>query len=126
MGRGRMTKLTRGLFGVGIVGGVVLTDGRRYLKSKWLWYGVAALLLIFLPNLIWQTQHHFVSLDFLRHIHERDIRIGRTQGFLPDQLKLTLLAFPLCVAGLYFYLFSRGGRRFRVLGLMCVVPPLLV
>src|SRR5260370_5789686 len=125
MGRGRMTKLTRGLFGVGIVGGVVLTDGRRYLKSNWLWYGVAALLLIFLPNLIWQAQHHFVSLDFLRHIHERDIRIGRTQGFLPGQLKMTLLAFPLFAAGLYFCLFSQNGRRFRMLGWMYVVPLLL-
>jgi len=126
IGLGMMTKYTMGFFALGIVAGVLLTDARRYLKSKWLWYGVAALLLIFLPNLIWQTQHHFVSLDFLRHIHERDIRIGRTQGFLPGQLKMTLLAFPLFAAGLYFCLFSQNGRRFRMLGWMYIVPLLLL
>ena len=125
IGLGMMAKYTMGFFALGIVGGVLLTDARRYLKSKWLWYGVAASLLIFLPNLVWQAQHHFVSLDFLRHIHERDIRIGRTQGFLPGQLKMTLLAFPLFVAGLYFCLFAQNGRRFRMLGWMYVVPLLL-
>ncbi|HEV7220703.1 MAG TPA: hypothetical protein VGN39_17670, partial [Terriglobales bacterium] len=69
--------------------------------------------------------HHFVSLDFLRHIHARDIRIGRTKDFLPGQLTITLLAFPLWVAGLYAYFFSRMGKRFRVLGWMYVVPLVL-
>jgi hypothetical protein len=125
IGLGMMTKYTMGFFVIGIVAGVLLTDARRYLKSKWLWYGVAASLVIFLPNLIWQAQHHFISLDFLKHIHERDVRIGRTKDFLPDQLELTLFAFPLCVAGLYFYFFSQKGRRFRMLGWMYVVPLLL-
>src|SRR6185437_2572973 len=82
-------------------------------------------LLIFLPNFLWQVRHHFVSLDFLRHIHARDIRIGRTKGFLPAQLTITLLAFPLWMAGLYAYFFSRIGKRFRVLGWMYVVPLVL-
>jgi len=125
IGLGMMTKYTMGIFALGIVAGVLLTDARRYLKSKWLWLGVAASLVIFLPNLIWQAQHHFISLDFLKHIHERDVRIGRTKDFLPDQLKLTLLAFPLVIAGLYFYLFTSAGRRFRMLGWMYVIPLLL-
>jgi hypothetical protein len=64
-------------------------------------------------------------LDFLRHIHERDVRIGRTKDFLPDQLKVTLFGFPLTIAGLYFCLISRAGRGFRMLGWMYLVPLLL-
>jgi hypothetical protein len=82
-------------------------------------------IVLFLPNLVWQAQHHFISLDFLRHIHERDIRWGRTKDFLPDQLKLTLCAIPLWVAGLYYVLLSPGGRRWRMLGWMYLVPLLL-
>jgi len=100
IGLGMLTKYTMGFFAIAVAVGVVLTPARRYLRSKWLWYGVALSLLIFLPNALWQAQHYFVSLDFLKHIHERDIRIGRTQDFLPDQLKLTLLGFPLWLAGL--------------------------
>jgi hypothetical protein len=79
-------------------------------------------MLIWLPNLTWQAQNHFISLKFLRTIHERDVHIGRTQGFLPEQFKLTVLALPLCIAGLYCYLFSKAGRRYRMLGWMYIVP----
>ena len=122
IGLGMQTKYTMGFLVLGIVVGVLLTDARRYLKSKWLWFGAALSLLVFLPNLLWQAQHHFISLDFLKHIHARDIRIGRTKNFLPAQLNLTLFAFPIWLAGLYFYLLSPKGKRFRMLGWMYVVP----
>ena len=125
IGLGMMAKYTMGFFVIGIVVGLLLTKTRRHLASKRLWIGVALSLLVFLPNLIWQIQHHFISLDFLRHIHERDIRWGRTKGFYPDQLKLTLLAFPLCLAGLYYYLVSKAGGRFRMIGWMYIVPLVL-
>jgi len=125
IGLGMMAKYTMIFFVAGLAVGVAVTGARRYLASKWLWYGVVASLAIFLPNLIWQVRHNFIALDFLRYIHARDVRIGRTQGFLPDQLELTLLALPLWVAGLFFYLFLPMGRRFRVLGWMYAVPLLL-
>ena len=126
IGLGMLSKYTMGVFVVGITTGVLLTDARRYLASKWLWFGIAAAVAIFLPNLIWQAQHGFVSLDFLRHIHERDVRIGRARYFLPEQLEFTLFGFPLWLAGLYYYLFSPAGRRFRALGWMYLVPLLLL
>jgi len=125
LGLGMETKWTMGFLALGVVAGVVLTDARRFLRSKWLWYGVAISILLFLPNLIWQSCHNFISLDFLGYIHARDVRIGRTKGFLPDQLKLTLLALPLWVAGLHFYVVSAQGKRYRVLGWMYIVPLLL-
>jgi len=125
IGLGMMAKYTMGFFTLGIVAGVLLTPARKYLASKWLWYGVALSLLAFLPNFIWQAQHHFISLDFLRDIHARDIRIGRTKNFLPEQIELTLFGFPLALAGLYYCLISSAGRRFRMLGWMYVVPLVL-
>ena len=125
IGLGMLSKYTMVFLVAGLTAGVLLTDARRHLASKWLWLGIAVALLIFLPNFVWQAQHGFVSLDFLRHIHERDVRIGRARYFLPEQLELTLLAFPLWVAGLHFYLLSPAGRRFRPLGWMYLVPLLL-
>jgi 4-amino-4-deoxy-L-arabinose transferase-like glycosyltransferase len=125
IGLGMMTKYTMGFLVIGIVVGVVATDARKYFSSKWLWIGVGLSVAVFLPNLIWQARNHFVSLDFLSHIHARDVRIGRTKDFLPQQLEMTLLAFPLAVAGLYFYLLAPAGRRFRMLGWMYVVPLVL-
>jgi hypothetical protein len=122
IGFGMLTKYSMLVCALAIVAGVLFTELRADLRSKWLWLGVAVSLLIFLPNLIWQIQNDFVSLDFLRHIHERDVRIGRTKNFLPDQLKLTLFTFPLAVVGLWFYLVSKAGRRFRAVGFLYLIP----
>jgi len=88
-GLGVMTKYTIAFCAVGIVAGVFLTRTRRHLFTPWLWGGVALSLLIFLPNLIWQISHDFISLEFLSNIHERDIAWGRTSSYLVEQLFLT-------------------------------------
>lgn len=125
IGFGMMSKYSMPFLVAGLGVGVLVTDARRYLRSKWLWLGAVGAVLIFLPNFLWQARHDFVSLDMLRHIHARDVRIGRHHGFLIGQLKLTLLAAPLWLAGLYFYLFSAAGKRYRVLGWLYVVPLVL-
>jgi Dolichyl-phosphate-mannose-protein mannosyltransferase len=122
IGLGMLSKYTMAFFICGVIAGILLTDARRYLRSRWLWAGAAVSLLIFLPNFLWQAHHHFVSLDFLRFLHERDVSAGLTKEFLPDQLEQTLLAVPLWVAGLWFFFFSARGARFRTLGWMYLVP----
>lgn len=125
IGLGMMTKYTMMFFTCGVVAGMLFTSARKYLRSRWLWLGVALSLLIFLPNFLWQAHHHFVSLDFLRFIHQRDVSDGLPKSFLPDQLEQTLLAFPLWLGGLYFYFFTEKGARFRAFGWMYIVPLLL-
>src|SRR6516225_2860118 len=122
IGLGMLTKYSILVCALAIAAGVLFTDLRADLRSKWLWLGVAVSLLIFLPNLIWQIQNDFVSLDFLRHIHERDVRIGRTKNFLPDQLELTMFTLPLAILGLCFYFASKTGRGFRAIGFLYVIP----
>ncbi|MGH9511593.1 MAG: glycosyltransferase family 39 protein [Terriglobales bacterium] len=126
IGLGMMTKYTMAFFAVSLVGAVLLTSARRYLLSPWLWAGVAVSLLIFMPNLIWQWKHHFISLEFLRHIHARDVRQGRTKGFVPGQffVCVNVLLVPLPLMGLWFY-FTERGRKYRLLGWMFVLTFLL-
>jgi hypothetical protein len=124
LGLGMMTKYTMGFLVVGVVGGVLLTPARRYLKSPWLWCGVALAILIVLPNFVWQVQHDFVSREFLKSIHARDIRRGWTDYFLLNQLWKCAnpITVPLWCAGLW-YLFARPeGKRYRMLGWMYVIP----
>jgi 4-amino-4-deoxy-L-arabinose transferase-like glycosyltransferase len=124
-GIGMLTKYTMLFCVAGIVIGAVATPLRRHLASKWLWVGAALSVLIFLPNVIWQAQHHFISLEFLRHIHARDVRIGRTKDFLPDQLTINLLGLPLALAGLGYYFFAANEKQWRGLGWLYVVPFIL-
>jgi 4-amino-4-deoxy-L-arabinose transferase-like glycosyltransferase len=118
------TKYTIAFFVAGLVAAVFATPLRRHLRSRWLWIGAAISIVIALPNLVWQVQHDFISLDFLRHIHERDVRIGRTAGFAGDQFTdcTNPLTAPLWLFGLYRLIFTPQGRSYRVLVWMAVVP----
>jgi len=121
IGLGFLTKYTMGFYLAGILGGVALTRARRYLFSGWFWGGMALGFLICLPNLIWQIQHGFISLHFLQHIHKRDVRQGRADGFLLDQFWVCTNTFsaPLWIGGLLGYLWD---RRYRMLGWMYLIP----
>jgi 4-amino-4-deoxy-L-arabinose transferase-like glycosyltransferase len=124
IGLGMVTKYTMVMYIAGLVAGVLFTDARRYLWNPWLWSGVAFSLLIFLPNLIWQIQHDFISLEFLSSIHERDVEIGRAEGYLIEQFVFCTnpVTIPLWVRGLLYYLRDENGRRFRPIGWMYVIP----
>jgi 4-amino-4-deoxy-L-arabinose transferase-like glycosyltransferase len=123
IGLGLMTKYTMAFFVAALLGGMLLTPNRRYFRSPWFWCGVALALLIVAPNLWWQYQHHFVSLAWMRSIHARDIRLGRTDNFLLVQLWeiCCVVALPLLFAGLWFLFVRAEGRRWRMIGWMYVL-----
>jgi hypothetical protein len=127
VGLGLMTRYTIAWPVAGLAAGFALSRARRILMSRWLLAGVVVALLIFLPNLIWQANHGFVAIDFLRAIHARDVRIGRANGFLWKQFLIpaSLFTIPLWIAGLIFYFRSQKGQRYRVLGWTFVVAMLL-
>jgi len=122
-GLGLMTKYTMALFAVALLGAMLLTPNRRYFRSSWFWCGVALALLIVMPNLWWQYQHHFVSLAWMRSIHVRDIGMGRTDNFLLNQLWIATNpgTVPLWLAGLWFLFARPEGKRWRMLGWMYVL-----
>jgi hypothetical protein len=123
IGFGMMTKYTMIFWVAGLVVAVLVTSARKYLLSKWLYFGAALALLIFLPNLIWQIQHDFILLEYLSSIHARDISWGRADDFLPKQLYETTNPFslPLWTVGLSLCLFAASMKRFRALGWMFIV-----
>lgn len=127
IGLGMMTKYTMAYFVAGLVGGVLLTNPRRHLSTPHLWGGAALSLLLFLPNLLWQINHDFISLSFLSTIHARDVAIGRTDNFLIEQLLVSTSPPTILLwgPGLYYYLFTAAGKRYRPLGWMYLIPLIL-
>ena len=78
---------------------------------------------MFLPNVLWQARHHFISLEFLSYLHARDLRQGRYDGFFRGQLLICVnpATAPLTLLGLWFYLICQEARRYRLLGWTFVV-----
>jgi Dolichyl-phosphate-mannose-protein mannosyltransferase len=127
-GIGLENKDTMLLFGFALIAGLMLTPERRLIATRWFIFGGLIAFAIFLPNLIWQIQHHFPHLEMLANIKRsgRNVAIGPL-GFIGWQLLgMQPLAAPIWLCGLYAFLFSDTCRPFRALGYAYVLSLLLL
>jgi hypothetical protein len=127
-GLGLETKYSILIFGLGIVVGLVLTQERRLLTSKWLLVGAGIALAIFLPNLVWNIQHHWPFVELMRNIKNsgRDITLGPVQFILQQVLLMTPTTAFVWIAGLVFLFFSPRARPYRALAWAYVVALVLL
>lgn len=121
IGIGLETKYTVCFLALSLIAGFLLSPARRLLVSRWFAVGVALAIAIFLPNLLWQIRHNFISLQFLQFIHARDVRWGRGDGFWLKQFVVCANTFsaPLWIAGIILFLRS---PCFRPLAWMYLLP----
>lgn len=121
-GLGLLNKHSMIFFGFGLVAGLGLTRERKQLLSPWMWLGGAIALIIFLPHLVWQAKYDWPMLELLQNVTvSKNVVLSPVDFFLQQILLLHPLTFPVWMAGLYFYFFSRDGKRFRPLGWCYVV-----
>lgn len=121
-GIGMLNKHSMAFFGAAVVVGIVLTPARRALRSPWLWLGGVLAVLIYLPNLIWDVQHHFPHFEMLANIkaNGRDVQLNPFAFMVQQAMFLNPIALPLWLGGLVWFLVDREGRRYRILGIMYV------
>ncbi|HEV2425074.1 MAG TPA: glycosyltransferase family 39 protein [Terriglobia bacterium] len=117
-GLGLENKYSMFFFLSGILLGLLLSSGRRLLWNRWLWVAGLITLLIFLPNLIWQIHHGFISLAWLRYhrVDGHSVPLTPLDFIAEEIVELHPLACPIWMAGLWFYLGAREGEPYRTLG----------
>jgi hypothetical protein len=117
-GLGMENKYSMAFFIVGVAAGLLFSPARHFFRSRWMWIGAVAAILIFLPNLIWLVRHNFPFLELMNNVRRsgRDIIRGPVAFVLDQATLVNPILFPLWVAGLAWLLFHREGRRYRVLG----------
>ena len=113
-GVGLENKYSMLIFGAAIVLGLLLTPQRRSLTSPWLWIAGAITFLIFLPNLLWNIQHHFPFLELQANIRRsgRDVHLGPLAFFAQEILTMLPLTLPIWLAGLWFSFSRNWGSLF--------------
>jgi len=106
------------IFGCGIVVGLLATPERRQFRSPWLWIAALLAFLIFLPNLLWNVQHHFPFLELQANIRRahRNVDLPPLAFIGQEILAMFPLTLPIWLAGIWYYLFSKKGKPFRALG----------
>jgi len=117
-GVGLQNKHSMLFFGVALVAGLLLTRDRRLLANRWIWIAGAIALLIFLPNLIWQQQHAWPTIEDLANVKKmhKNVELGPLEFLWQQILMLLPATAPIWTAGLWFFFFDHKGSRYRALG----------
>jgi hypothetical protein len=116
-GLGMMNKHSMLFFGFAVLLGLILTQSRKEFAKPWIWIGGLIAVLIFLPNLIWQAQHHFPTIDDLHNIRAtgKNVVLGPVAFVREQILMMHPILLPVWLAGLWFVLAGKGVR-YRLLG----------
>ena len=85
----------------GLALGILVSEHRPALRTRWPWLGAGIAAVIWSPNLIWQATHGWPQLAMASALHQQNISVADYVGGLPAQLiYLGLLVIPLTIAGL--------------------------
>ncbi len=116
-GIGILNKHSMLFFGSGIAIGLLLTSARKQFARIEIWMALFIAFLIFLPNLLWEIRNGYPTIALLHTVIGTKYSTVSPLTYVGEQfLLVNPLAAPLWLAGLYFVLFDREGRKYSVLG----------
>ncbi len=117
-GVGLENKYSIAIFAFALLFGVLLTRQRKILFTPWILGGGGIALLIFLPNLVWNIQHHWPFLELMHNISAtgKDIIVPPGKYVLQQVLMMNPFTFPFWFGGLLFYFFSSDAKAYRGFG----------
>jgi 4-amino-4-deoxy-L-arabinose transferase-like glycosyltransferase len=95
--------------------GLLLSPQRRILFTKGCAAGIVLLLLVAMPNFLWQMANQFPTYQFLSTVAHSDKNIKFPPlAFILEQIKVLLVfTAPLWIGGLAWLAFARAARRWR-------------
>ena len=66
IGIGLINKYTFLIFALSILMGIIFTPLRKNIFEKYFWLGILLIIIIVFPNIIWQIQNDFISVEFFK------------------------------------------------------------
>ena len=121
-GVGLLNKHSMLFYGSGIAAGLLLTSARKQLGRPEIWAGLLIAFVLFLPNLLYEVHNGYPTIALLNTVIGTKYTTVSPLAYIGEQfLLVNPLAAPVWLAGLYFLLFERVGRKYAVLGIAYLV-----
>jgi hypothetical protein len=117
LGLGLENKHSTAFFAIAVAAALMLSPERRFLRTRWPWLAAGLALVIFLPNLVWQAQHGFPTLEGLANVRRtgKNVVLGPAEFVGQQILMMHPVLLPVWLAGLG-WLFAAARGRYRLLG----------
>jgi len=117
-GIGLLNKPSMAFFLIALGLGLLLTPQRRIVFTRWAALGIALLILIALPNLLWQIHNHWPTLEFLHNgrVGGKNVVLNPLQFFLAQFANMHPLNALLWITGVVALLRGKSIRDSRWLG----------
>jgi hypothetical protein len=127
-GIGLLNKPSMAIFLIAVALGLLITPERRVFFSRWAAVGIVLLLVIPLPNLLWQIHNHWPTYEFLHNgeVNHKNIVLGPLRFFLAQFINLGPLNALLWIPGVVALLRARSICNTRWLGLAYLIFYLLM
>jgi 4-amino-4-deoxy-L-arabinose transferase-like glycosyltransferase len=118
-GIGLMNKHSMLIFGFALVIGLLLTSQRKIFSNRWIWIAGAIAFLIFLPNLIWQYENNWATIELLQNVQKtgKNVVLSPLEFVWQQAFVLFPTTAPVWIAGIWYFLTDKNGKRFRFLGI---------
>lgn len=113
VGIGMLTKYTMAFFTFSLVAGILISKQRKLLLNKHLLGAALLALILFLPNIIWQFQHHLPVVTHMKTLQKQQLDYISPGEFIKQQLTVNGVALLVWLAGFIFLLFSARLQKFR-------------
>lgn len=121
IGLGLMNKISMLWFGGGLFVGLLLTKHRKLLKNKEPWIAFLIAGIIFLPYIIWQIQHNYPTLEFMRNALKDKYVLQSPLDFFKSLILMeNPITFPIWTLGLYYLLFNKNLREYKILAIIFI------
>jgi hypothetical protein len=124
MGVGLLNKTSMLWFGGGLALGLLATQHRRALRRPGPWIAGAIAVLCFAPHVVWQVQHGWPTLEFMRNAAgEKMVRTGVVTFWAEQWQVMNPITAPVWILGLVALL---TNTRTRILGIVFLATATLL
>jgi Dolichyl-phosphate-mannose-protein mannosyltransferase len=97
---------------------IPFTENRKTFHNSDFWLGIAAGLLVFLPNLIWQFVNRLPVINHMAELQRTQLAHVDKLSFLTDQVIMSSFASFLTISGIIYLMSNKDMRKYRFLGIV--------
>ena len=102
---------------------ILLTPQRRILANRWFAVAVLLIVLVALPNFLWQVHYHFPTIEWLRRVQAtgKDVKLPPLPFIGGQIMMLTPHNVLLWLTGVLWFLFAKPARGLRFFGVFYIL-----